>query len=93
MIDQHKKHMARVCNLYQERVTSIKTVLFLIVASVTVPTQWRAYQHKIMTTTAATDENQEKTIQNKLKVLQLTNITCHLRMGCAIFGFSSMRQM
>ena len=36
----------------------------------TVPTKWRAYQHKIMTTTAATDENQEKTIQNKLKVLQ-----------------------
>lgn len=57
VIDQHKKHMARVCNLYQERVTSIKTVLFLIVASVTVPTKWRAYQHKIMTTTAATDEN------------------------------------
>ena len=73
VIDQHKKHMERVCNLYQERVTSIKTVLFLIVASVTVPTKWRAYQHKIMTTTAATDENQEKTIQNKLKVLQLTN--------------------
>ena len=65
--------MARVCNLYQERVTSIKTVLFLIVASVTVPTKWQAYQPKIMTTTAATDENQEKTIQNKLKVLQLTN--------------------
>ena len=81
VIDQHKKHMARVCTLYRERVTSIKTVLFLIVVSVrlssgeTVPTKWRAYQHEIMNTTAATDENQEKTIQNKLKVLQLTNET------------------
>ena len=79
VIDQHKKHMARVCNLHRERVTSTKTVLFLIVASVslspgeTVPTKCRAYQHEIMTTTETTDENQEKTIQNKLKVLQLTN--------------------
>ena len=73
------EHVARVCNLYQERVTSIKTVLFLIVASVslssgeTVKTKWRAYQHKITTTTAATDKTQEQTIHNKLKVLQLTN--------------------
>ena len=79
VIDQCKRHMARVCNLYRERVTGIKTVLFLIVASAslssgeTVPTKWRAYQHEIMTTTAATDENQEKKIQNKLKVVQLTN--------------------
>ena len=31
VIDQQKKHMARVCNLYRERVRSIKTVLFFIV--------------------------------------------------------------
>ena len=77
--DQHKKYMVRVCNLYQERVTSIKTVLFLIVASVillpgeTVLTKWQPCQNEIMTTTAVTIKNQEKTTQNKLKVLQLTN--------------------
>ena len=77
--DQHKKHMARVCNLYQERVTSIKTVLFLIVASMillhgeTVLTKWQPCQNEITTTTAVTIKNQEKTTQNKLKVLQLTN--------------------
>ena len=77
--DQHKKHMVRVCNLYQERVTSIKTVLFLIVASVillpgeTVLTKWQPCQNEIMTTTVVTIKNQEKTTQNKLKVLQLMN--------------------
>ena len=77
--DLHKKHMVSVCNLYQERVTSIKTVLFLIVASVillpgeTVLTKWQPCQNEIMTTTAVTIKNQEKTTQNKLKVLQLTN--------------------
>ena len=71
--------IVRVCNLYQERVTSIKTVLFLIVASVillpgeTVLTKWQSCQNEIMTTTAVTIKNQEKTTQNKLKVLQLTN--------------------
>ena len=77
--DQHKKYMVRVCNLYQERVTSIKTVLFLIVASVillpgeTVLTKWQPCQNEIMTTTVVTIKNQEKTTQNKLKVLQLMN--------------------
>ena len=52
VINQHKKHMARVCNLYRERVRSIKTVLFLIIASVslsseeTVPTKCRPCQKK-----------------------------------------------
>ena len=71
--------MARVCNLYRERVRSNKTVLFLIVASVssssgeTLPTKCRPCQKKILTTTVATVKNQEKRIQNKMKVLQLTN--------------------
>ena len=47
VIYQHKKNMARVCNLYRERDRSIKIVLFLIVGSEslssgeTVPTKWR----------------------------------------------------
>ena len=71
--------MARVCNLYRERVRSNKTVLFLIVASLslssgeTLPTKCRPCQKKILTTTVATVKNQEKRIQNKMKVLQLTN--------------------
>ena len=54
-------------------------MLFLIVASVillpgeTVLTKWKPCQNEIMTTTAVTIKNQEKTTQNKLKVLQLTN--------------------
>lgn len=32
VIDQQKKHMARICNLYRERVKSIKTLLFFIVS-------------------------------------------------------------
>ena len=76
---QHKKRIQRVCNLYQERVRSIKTCLFLIVASMslssekTVLTKWRPCQDEILTTTAATVKNQSKTIQNRWKVLQLTN--------------------
>ena len=76
VIDQQKKHMRRVSNVYRERVRGIKTVLFFIgslLSGETVPTKWRPCQDKIMTTPAATVENQEKTIQNKLKVLQLTN--------------------
>ena len=80
VIDQDKKHMARVCNRQRERVRSIKTVPFLIErdrvglsSGETVPTKWRTCQDKIMTTTANTVENQEKTIQNKIKVPQLTN--------------------
>ena len=71
--------MARVCNLYRERVRSNKTVLFLIVASLslssgeTLPTKCRPCQKKILTTTVATVKNQEKRIQNKMKVLRLTN--------------------
>ena len=78
MICQHKKHMERVCNLYRERDRGIKIVLFLIVGSVslssgeTVPTKWRPCQDEIITT-AGTVENQEKTIENKSKVLQITN--------------------
>ena len=78
VIYQHKKHMEIVCNLYRERDRSIKIVLFLIVGSVslssgeTVPTKWRPYQDEIITT-AGTVENQEKTIENKSKVLQITN--------------------
>ena len=57
-----KKHMARVCNLYRERVRSIETVLFFIVSvsllsGETVPTKWRPCQDEIMTTPAATVEN------------------------------------
>ena len=68
----------KVCNLYRERDRSIKIVLFLIVGSVslssgeTVPTKWRPCQDEIITT-AGTVENQEKTIENKSKVLQITN--------------------
>ena len=64
---QQKKHMARVSDLYRERVRSIKTVL----------TKWRPCQDTVMTTPAVTVENQEKAIQNKLKVLQLTNENTH----------------
>ena len=39
----------------------------------TVPTKCRPCQNKIMTTTVATIKNQEKRIQNKMKVLQLTD--------------------
>ena len=77
-MNQHKKLMVRVCNLHREKVRSIKTIFFLTVASMslsseeTVPKKWRPCQDKIMTTTEATVENQEKTIQNKLQVLQPT---------------------
>ena len=77
-MNQHKKLMVRVCNLQREKVRSIKTIFFLIAASMslsseeTVPKKWRPCQDKIMTTTEATVENQEKTIQNKLQVLQPT---------------------
>ena len=77
-MNQHKKLMVRVCNLHREKVRSIKTIFFLIAASMslsseeTVPKKWRPCQDKIMTTTEATVENQEKTIQNKLQVLQPT---------------------
>ena len=40
----------------------------------TVPTKWRPCQDEIMTRKEATVKNQEKPIQNKLKVLQLTNV-------------------
>ena len=74
--------MAKVSDLYRERVRSIKTVLFFIVSvsllsGETVPTKWRPCQDTIMTSPAATVENQEKAIQNKLKVLQLTNKNTH----------------
>ena len=77
-----KKHMARVSDLYRERVRSIKTVLFFIVSvsllsGEAVPTKWRPCQDTVMTTPVATVENQEKAIQNKLKVLQLTNENTH----------------
>ena len=77
-MNQHKKLMVRVCNLHREKVRSIKTIFFLIAASMslsseeTVPKKWRPCQDKIMTTTEANVENQEKTIQNKLQVLQPT---------------------
>ena len=77
-MNQHKKLMVRVCNLHREKVRSIKTIFFLIAASMslsseeTVPKKWRPCQDKIMPTTEATVENQEKTIQNKLQVLQPT---------------------
>ena len=77
-MNQHKKLMVRVCNIHREKVRGIKTIFFLIAASMslsseeTVPKKWRHYQDKIMTTTEATVENQEKTIQNKLQVLHPT---------------------
>ena len=40
----------------------------------TVPTKWRPCQDEIMTRKEATVKNQEKPIQNKLKVLQLMNV-------------------
>ena len=52
VIYQHKKRIVRVCNLYRERVRSIKTGLFLFVWSVslssekTVLTKWRTCQNK-----------------------------------------------
>ena len=74
--------MARVNDLYRERFRSIKTVLFFIVSvsllsGEAVPTKWRPCQDTVMTTPAVTVENQEKAIQNKLKVLQLTNENTH----------------
>ena len=39
----------------------------------TVRTKWRPCQNKIITTTEATIKNQEKRIQNQMKVLQLTD--------------------
>ena len=82
VMDQQKKHMARVSDLYRERFRSIKTVLFFIVSvsllsGEAVPTKWRPCQDTVMTTPAVTVENQEKAIQNKLKVLQLTNENTH----------------
>ena len=64
---QQKKHMARVSDLYRERVRSIKTVLFFIVSvsllsGEAVPTKWRPCQDTVMTTPAVTVENQEKAI-------------------------------
>ena len=78
VIYQHKKRIGG-CNLYRERVKSIKTGLFFIKARVslssekTVLTKWRPCQDEIMTTTAATVKKQTKTIQDRSKVLQLTN--------------------
>ena len=78
VIYQHKKHIG-VCNLYRERVKSIKTGLFFIEARVslssekTVLTKRRPCQDEIITTTAATAKKQAKTIQDRSKVLQLTN--------------------
>ena len=78
MIYQHKKHIG-VCNLYRERVKSIKTGLFFIEARVslssekTVLSKWRPCQDEIITTTAATVKKQAKTIQDRSKVLQQTN--------------------
>ena len=72
--------MARVSDLYRERVRSIKTVLFFIVSVSLLSgeaVQWRPCQDTVMTTPVATVENQEKAIQNKLKVLQLTNENTH----------------
>ena len=60
-------------------VKSIKTGLFFIEARVslssekTVLKKWRPCQDKIMTTTAATVKKQAKIIQDRLRVLQLTN--------------------
>ena len=58
--------MTRVCNLYHGRVRTIQTVLFLIVASMslsgeTVVTKWRPCQEEIMTKTG---ENNPKKIAN-----------------------------
>ena len=60
-------------------VKSIKTGLFFIEARVsllsekTVLTKWRPCHDKIMTTTAATVKKQAKIIQDRSRVLQLTN--------------------
>ena len=60
-------------------VKSIKTGLFFIEARVslssekTVLTKWRPCLDKIMTTTAATVKKQAKIIQDRSRVLQLTN--------------------
>ena len=50
VMDQKKKHMARVSDLYRERERSIKTVLFFIVSASllsgeTVPTYWLGDSH------------------------------------------------
>lgn len=60
--------MARVCNLYRGRVRTIRTVLFLIVASAslsgeTVVTKWRPCQEEIMTKTGATIKNRRKQLK------------------------------
>ena len=78
VIDQQKSTWREFGNLYSERVRSIKTVLFFIVnvsllSRETVPSKWPPCQDEIMTTPVITVENWEKTIQNKLKVLQWTN--------------------
>ena len=94
-MNQHKKLMVRVCNLHREKVRSIKTIFFLIAASMslsseeTVPKKWRPCQDKIMTTTEATVENQEKTIQNKLQVLQPTKENTNKIAGSNFFATDS----
>ena len=63
----------------RERLSTIKIVVFYIIVSVTflfgqaVPTKWRPCQDTIMVAETKTIEAAEKTIENKLKVLQLTN--------------------
>ena len=63
----------------RERLSTIKIVVFYIIVSVTflfgqaVPTKWRPCQDTIMAAETKTIEAAEKTIENKLKVLQLTN--------------------
>ena len=68
MIDQQKSTWREL--------EALKQLFFIVSMSLlsgeTVPTKWRPCQDKIMTTPAATVQNQEKTMQNKLKVLQLT---------------------
>ena len=77
VINQHKKHMARVI-FTKTGLEALKQFYFLIVESVnlssgeTVPTRCRPCQNKILTT-VVTVTNQEKRIQTKMKVLQLTN--------------------
>ena len=72
-MNQHKKLMVRVCNLHREKVRSIKTIFFLIAASMslsseeTVPKKWRPCQDKIMTITEATVENQEEQSKTNCK--------------------------
>ena len=61
-----------------ESVLNIKIVVFIIasgslLSGEAVPTKWRPCQDTIMATKATTIEVEEKTIENKLKVLRLTN--------------------